>query len=281
MDRQRITQLRQSLGLSQVQFASRLGVERSVLSRIESGERSPSSRFLAACKAAFPELELSRGPNRRSCKPLRSERRWVRRVFPRDEPPPCPPLRMAFALARYTAAGRSLVESLDHCSHPSIVWTAIKTLAGQMNGPEQLFLLHGLANRGKIQEVTPQETCFQLPVLLAPGHWPLALLVNRGLFFPQVTVAVNGRNPRLDFLVALPGTPPLFIDLEIDGPRHALTLEKDRSRAMALGLPELRIPSQQLERPEFWKSFCEQLRVLVTQCGREWTPGAARLKSLS
>ncbi len=45
-------------GLSQAQLACKLGVSRSCISRIMSGQRMPSSQVMAGFKKAFPEYSL-------------------------------------------------------------------------------------------------------------------------------------------------------------------------------------------------------------------------------
>ena len=272
-----IKQLRISLGLSQSELARQAGVNRTVLSRVERGERAPSPGLLAALAKVLPSNEL--GPPRvRSRLLVAKDRRWVRYAFHLHRPVLVQPLRVAFKLARFSPLGSALVDWLDGQHFSGAIWTAIKLLAGRMNGPEQMLFLHGMRQGGRISKVQPRDTHFPLPVVDFPGDQPLAVIVGGCVLFIQVTVVTGGSTPRLDFLLALPGRKPFFVDIEIDGPCHKGSQERDRIRANRLGLPEIRLPCDDLERTDFWEYFWNRVAGLLARHGLRWSQRLGRLR---
>ncbi|HAC0715714.1 TPA_asm: helix-turn-helix domain-containing protein [Listeria monocytogenes] len=54
----RLAQFRKELSMNQKEFAKKLGVSRSLLAKIETGNRMPSYRFMKAIKKRFPEANI-------------------------------------------------------------------------------------------------------------------------------------------------------------------------------------------------------------------------------
>ena len=278
MVNEHIKQLRISLGLSQSELARRVGLDRSHLSRVEAGKLPPSDNFLRKIAMLLPvDVKKASQSRQRGKSELFSKRRWLVRAFGAARPTYVQPLRVAFALARHSAQGAALVDWLDGQRFSGAVWTAIKVLAGSMNGLEQKFFLHSLRQGGCVQRAHPFDTNFQLPVVNSPADQPLAIFVNSCVIFPQVTVAVRGYTPRMDFLLAMPGRPPFFVDIEVDGPCHLGRQERDRSRASKIGLTEIRLADHVLERTDFWQYFWGKIEELLAQCGKRWAKRVGRL----
>lgn len=263
-----IFQLRKSRSLTLVELGRLTGTHPSLISRMERGLLQPSKEFLNACTLALKLTPEEALPQERPKKPLVGLRRQVYNLqqnFPVSKEIPVQPLRVAFTLARYTETGRRLVETLDSQAHKASDWTAIKLMAGQMNGLEQKFALHGII-RGKVQRMMPDEIGFNLPVVHHPRQPWICYVVGTHVYFPQVTLALKKSQPRVDFLLAVPGNPPIFIDIELDGPMHKNSLDNDQKRGQAIALPELRIPSARLEMLDFWEWYQSQLSELLSKC---------------
>ncbi|MBC1509445.1 helix-turn-helix domain-containing protein [Listeria seeligeri] len=58
MKEKRLVQFRKELSMNQKEFAKTLGVSRSLLAKIETGNRMPSYRFMKAIKKSFPEANI-------------------------------------------------------------------------------------------------------------------------------------------------------------------------------------------------------------------------------
>lgn len=270
-----IKQLRIAKGLSQSDLARQTGTDRTLLSRVENGQRQPTPEFLAALSTVLPlETPPRRGKGQSE---LSNQKPWVRCAFGPQRIVHVQPLRVAFNLARYSPLGAELVDWLDGQRFSGAVWTAIKLLAGKMNGPEQMLFLHGMRQGGRVQKIHPHETNFRMSVVQAPDEAFLGVLVDGMVIFPQLTVALVTYKPRMDFMLALPGKPPFFIDIEIDGPSH--DKERDKARAQKIGLAEIRIPCHLVQRPDFWQYLESKIQDVLARHGQRWAGSARRLKA--
>jgi transcriptional regulator with XRE-family HTH domain len=54
----KIKEIRLSLGLSQADFSSKIGVRQGYLSEIESGKKTPGSKVILSLKRSFPEINI-------------------------------------------------------------------------------------------------------------------------------------------------------------------------------------------------------------------------------
>lgn len=277
-----IIEMRLSLGWSQAELARRAGVERSYLCRVEAGKRLPSKNFLDACAAALGvTLTPPKRPKRLSKVGLCRRTSWIQRAFGPRYPIDVQPLRTAFSLSCYTPMGVTLVDWLDKQKQVrSATWNAIKWQAGRLNGPEQKLFIHALRQKGTIQRAHPHDTKLALPVVQDPADRQLAIIVERWVLFAQVKVFINGFGPRLDWLLVIPSKKPVHINIEIDGPSHKDRTKYDQARQEKIGLPYIRLASDDLERPDFWDFLVSRVNDLLARQGLVWSKRLKRLREV-
>lgn len=273
-----IKALRIAMGLSQSELARRAGVGRTLLCRVERGVRPPTKEFLEALATVLPltpnQLNPPKAPKITG---LSEQRPWMRRAFGPPRKHYTQTLRIAFSLACFYARGAELVEWLDAQPLGGAAFRAIKWLAGGLNGAEQLLLLHGLRQFGILQRAAPREVHFHIPVVTAPGERDLALLVGHWVFFAQVTLFIKGYCPRLDFLLAIPGHQPVYLNLEADGDCHKGREREDQIRAQRIGLPTVRFSIDELQREDFWGLLRSRVLQLLGAKGQIWSDRQGRL----
>ena len=280
MKNEELKKRRKAADMTGTELARLLGVDPSTVSRIENNRLRATPQYLERCRTVLgSDLSVASFPPKVG--QLRSDRRWLRDAFPPPTTLASVPLRQAFRAACQSKVGSDLVEQLDRQRRPAAEWRALRHSPGGLNADEQMFLLHGLMRSGILHETTPEDVRLELSYVTPPRHWWLALHVGPCVFFPQLTLSLEYdgslefearkiRSPRLDFLAAIPCTPPLFINIEIDGFGHSGREKNDRARAAAIRLPTLRIASERLLRPDFWESFERELRKLVKDSGKKW-----------
>ena len=265
-----LKQLREARMLTQTALAKLAGVARTTVSRVENGAQPPGEDYLRRCAPILGFVPLLARRDFRA--ELRSEHEWVRKAFATaSESVTPPPLRMAFAAARQHPRGRKMVEDLDRQRRSAAQWWAIRQLAGQLYGSEQLFLLELLLRGGLVQCTSPSDVHLTQSYVQPPGHRWFALHLGPCIFFCQVTLALpynpglhvearKSRNPRLDFLVAVATRPTLSLNVEVDGPQHAGRAQEDAARARAIGLPSVRFSVAELSLPNFGEVMEHRLR---------------------
>ena len=273
METQTLAQWRKARGVSQAGLSTIISFDRSLISYVESGRVAASAKFLKECAEALgiqpgqivvePPPRIVRLPQSRS---------WLPAVLTPDRSRVAPALRQVFALAISTKRGKAIVDAVDSQRLSGPTYCAIKTMGGYMNGPEQKFLLLSLLDQGALRELRPDEVRISLAVVYPPQHWWLVLVRNGCIYFPQLTVSVNGYYPRLDYLIVVPTSPPLLINQELDGPLHKGREQKDRERARALGLVTLRIPVDRLEEENFLEWYDRALADLIRRERVSWRP---------
>lgn len=262
---ERLRRLRLQSELTQAKLAERCRISRSHLCGLERGLQRPSrqclERIAQALEVSMEELldGIRYRPKPRGCKKLLSFRKALRAAFPVQRRPRfLGTLPTAYREATYYRLGPVLLERLDvQPRRPARFWTAVKAMAGFLNGAEQMTVLQALDRGAGIEEIHPHRLGFGRPVVQEAGRWWLALVLQLEegwlVLFPQVSVDVGaGSYYTLDFLAALSWRGQIvFLDIEVDGQSHQWRRDKDLRRAQQIGLPTVRIPVAALDAPDF------------------------------
>jgi len=264
----RLRDARHSAGLTQKQLAQAADLTASHLSELERGRARPSQASLSRIAAALhTTLEAllsgiafkSRKAGRRK---LRTHGDRVRRSFGvKREWPPMGTLWSIFRLARRLPQGVDLVRRVERQIHDTPFWRELKRLGERLNGHEQGFLLHCMANGGDLEEIHPRATGFERPLIdETGGRWiGIVIPVEGGhiVVFPQLgVVPERGSNRWLDFLVAVAvDGAVLHLDTEVHGGVHRHRREEDARRQEQLAMHTMVIPAAEVERVDFFERF--------------------------
>lgn len=270
---QRLRAVRISCDLTQQELARRAGLSRSHVCELEKGAAHPSVACLRKI-AKVVQVTLDDLLDGVPYRPRHGGRRALTNLgaalhghfpTPRSVQPP-QSLHAAFRLARFTVQGNSLLAQLSQQRRSRDAWRVIKQLASYLNGPEQELVLHLLVNGGAPEEIHPGKLGFLKPIVDDRGgrFHGIVLAVEGGLIvvYPQLGVITGkGRHCTIDFLVCVGvDRRVVFISGEVDSKWHKGKEERDAGRDRAVGLPSMRIPDHEVDRPDFFKRFVRSVR---------------------